>query len=53
MNVATVMEDVMMIVLTLLVVSIVSVTVDMHFRAMGRLAMVSCINILDVHILDK
>ena len=48
MNVVTVMEDVMMIVLILLVVSIVSVTVDMHFKPMERLAMVSCINILDV-----
>ena len=43
MNVVTVMEDVMMTVLTLLVVFIVSVTVDMHFRAVGRLAMVSYI----------
>ena len=41
MNVVTVMVDVMMIVLTLLVVSIVSVTVGMHFRATERLAMVS------------
>ena len=41
MNVVTVMEDVMMIVLTLLVVSIVSVRVDMHFIATERLAMVS------------
>ena len=41
MNVVTVMEDVMMSVLTLLVVSIASVTMDMHFRATERLAMVS------------
>ena len=40
MNVVIVMEDVMMIVLTLLVVSIVSVTVDMHFKPTERLAMV-------------